>query len=309
MSTFTVSAGLATYTGFRAVPQVRLSRPASQPPRGASGLSSFQGLRVLAVRRADRAASTSATGRRTMLSIARFAFEAGSIRIVASLAPAGTIRGPAPRPARARRAAHLSSRPSRVALESRALTSPSPTPPEQKASAKAAVLPRVGGRSARLNVHANKRVAKKANVVLTQSVDKLGNAGDLVEVSLGFFRNHLEPMGKAKKATAEILAEVEASAAAEVAAKNAESAGAKAIATALKTIGKFVVKKTVGEDGKIFGSVTAAEVADAVEQQTGKALDKKAITVPDISEVGTYDITVKLHPEVTGEFQLEVQKA
>ena len=239
-----------------------------------------------------------------MLSIARFAFEAGSIRIVASLAPAGTIRGPAPRPARARRAAHLSSRPSRVALESRALTPPSPTPP-----AKAAVLPRVGGRSARLNVQANKRVAKKANVVLTQSVDKLGNAGDLVEVSLGFFRNHLEPMGKAKKATAEILAEVEASAAAEVAAKNAESAGAKAIATALKTIGKFVVKKTVGEDGKIFGSVTAAEVADAVEQQTGKALDKKAITVPDISEVGTYDITVKLHPEVTGEFQLEVQKA
>ena len=129
-------------------------------------------------------------------------------------------------------------------------------------------------------MQANKRVAKKANVVLTQSVDKLGNAGDLVEVSLGFFRNHLEPMGKAKKATAEILAEVEASAAAEVAAKNAESAGAKAIATALKTIGKFVVKKTVGEDGKIFGSVTAAEVADAVEQQTGKALDKKSINVP-----------------------------
>ena len=157
-------------------------------------------------------------------------------------------------------------------------------------------------------MQANKRVAKKANVVLTQSVDKLGNAGDLVEVSLGFFRNHLEPMGKAKKATAEILAEVEASAAAAVAAKNAESAGAKAMATALKTIGKFVVKKTVGEDGKIFGSA-AADVAAAVEMQTGKTLDKKDINVPDISEVGTYDVTVKLHPEVTGEFKVEVQKA
>ena len=137
----------------------------------------------------------------------------------------------------------------------------------------------------------------------------LNRAGDLVEVSLGFFRNHLEPMGKAKKATAEILAEVEAQAASEVAAKAAESAGAKAIATALKTIGKFVVKKTVGEDGKIFGSVTAAEVADAVEQQTGKALDKKAIDVPEISEVGVYDVTVKLHPEVVGEFKVDVQKA
>ena len=76
-------------------------------------------------------------------------------------------------------------------------------------------------------------------------------------------------MGKAKKA-GEILAEVEADAAAAVAAKNAESAGAKAMATALKTIGKFVVKKTVGEDGKIFGSVTAADVAAAVEDADGQ---------------------------------------
>ena len=179
---------------------------------------------------------------------------------------------------------------------------------KQKATARAAAAPRVGGRAS-LRVEANKKVAKKASVVLTQSVDKLGAAGDLVEVSVGFFRNHLEPMGKAKKATAEIMAEVEAGAAAEVAAKQAESAGAKAIATALKTIGKFVVKKTVGEDGKIFGSVTAADVAESVEQQTGKALDKKAISVPEISEVGVYDVTVKLHPSVTGEFKVDVQKA
>ena len=111
------------------------------------------------------------------------------------------------------------------------------------------------------------------------------------------------------QATAEILAEVEADAAAAVAAKNAESAGAKAIATALSTIGKFTVKKTVGEDGKIFGTVTTTDVVEAVEQQTSKTLDKKAITVPEISEVGTYDVTVKLHPEVTGEFKLEVVKA
>ena len=70
-----------------------------------------------------------------------------------------------------------------------------------------------------------------------------------------------------------------------------------------------VVKKTVGEDGKIFGSVTTQDVVDAVKQQTSKELDKKAMTVPDISEVGTYEVTVKLHPEVTGKFNLEVQKA
>ena len=48
---------------------------------------------------------------------------------------------------------------------------------------------------------------------------------------------------------------------------------------------------------------------DAGKQQTSKELDKKAMTVPDISEVGTYEVTVKLHPEVTGKFNLEVQKA
>jgi large subunit ribosomal protein L9 len=110
-------------------------------------------------------------------------------------------------------------------------------------------------------------------------------------------------------ATTEILAEVEEAAATAVAAKTAESAGARAMATALSTIGKFTVKKTVGEDGKIFGSVTAADVVDAVEMQTSKKLDKKAITVPDISEVGLYDCSVKLHADVTGEFKLEVVKA
>ena len=171
------------------------------------------------------------------------------------------------------------------------------------------MLPRTAGRSARLNVQANKRVQKKAQVVLVESDPNLGQAGDLIEVSSGFFRNHLEPMGKAKKATAEILAEVEKQAAEAVAAKQAESAGARAMATALSTIGKFAVKKTVGEDGKIFGSVTAADVVEAVEKQTGKKLDKKAVNVPDISEVGTYEVTVALHPEVTGKFKLEVQKA
>ena len=256
MSSFTVSTGFATYTGFRAAPQVRsapVSAAAADLRRDARIFSGFEG----------------------------FGFRA---------------RADAPRP------------------PPRTLTSRLFTPhraralPRQKAVAKAAAVPRVGGRAS-LVVQANKKVAKKASVVLTQSDPNLGAAGDLVEVSLGFFRNHLEPMGKAKKATAEILAEVEAQAASEVAAKAAESAGAKAIATALKTIGKFVVKKTVGEDGKIFGSVTAAEVADAVEAQTGKALDKKAIDVPEISEIGIYDVTVKLHPEVVGEFKVDVQKA
>lgn len=69
----------------------------------------------------------------------------------------------------------------------------------QRVTSTKAVLPRVAGRSARLNVQANKRIAKKAQVVLVEADPNLGAVGDIVEVSLGFFRNHLEPMGKAKK--------------------------------------------------------------------------------------------------------------
>lgn len=69
----------------------------------------------------------------------------------------------------------------------------------QRVTSSKAVLPRVAGRSARLNVQANKKVAKKATVVLMEADPNLGAVGDVVEVSLGFFRNNLEPMGKAKK--------------------------------------------------------------------------------------------------------------
>ena len=97
----------------------------------------------------------------------------------------------------------------------------------------------------------------------------------MVEVSNGFFRSYLEPQGLATKVSAELMAEFEEKAAAAAAAKAKEVQDAKALTTALTTIGKFVVKKTVGEDDKIFGSVTAADVVEAIKGQTGKELDKK----------------------------------
>ena len=83
----------------------------------------------------------------------------------------------------------------------------------------------------------------------------------------------------------------------------------KAMATALATIGKFVIKKKASSDSDaIFGAVTAAEVVAAVEQQTGRVLDKRAVTLPEIKSVGTFDATVKLHPEVVGAFKVVVQR-
>jgi len=69
------------------------------------------------------------------------------------------------------------------------------------------------GRAARLNVQANKKVAKKSTVVLVKDQPNLGSAGDVVTVSMGYFRNNLEPFGLAKKATGDVLASVAADAA------------------------------------------------------------------------------------------------
>lgn len=136
----------------------------------------------------------------------------------------------------------------------------------------------------------------------------VGQEGDMVEVSNGFFRSYLEPQGLATKVSQELMAEFEAKAAAAAAAKAKEVQDAKALATALTTIGKFKVKKTVGEDGKIFGSVSAADVVEAIKAQTGKELEKKAFDVPDISAVGVYEITATFHKQAQCKFQLEVAK-
>ena len=169
-----------------------------------------------------------------------------------------------------------------------------------------ASTPRVGGRSA-LVVEANKKVAKKTKVVLLEA-SELGAQGDMVAVSNGFFRSYLEPQGLATKVSQELMAEFKAKQEAQEAAKAKEVADAKALATALTTIGKFVVKKTVGEDGKIFGSVQASDVVEAIKAQTGKEMDKKIFAIPDISSTGVYEVQATLHKGVKAKFQLEVQK-
>ena len=144
---------------------------------------------------------------------------------------------------------------------------------------------------------------------MLESIEHVGEAGEMVSVFVGFFRNFLEPQGKAQKATQQLIQEFKNKQAEELAAVEAEQAAAQAIATALSTIGKFVVKKTVGEDDKIFGSVTAKDCADLIEKQTGKALDTKGFDIPDISTIGVYEGFGEIAPKVTGSFKVDVQKS
>jgi large subunit ribosomal protein L9 len=149
-------------------------------------------------------------------------------------------------------------------------------------------------------------MAKRVSVILNQSVSKLGNNGDLVDVAPGYARNYLIPQGLASLATRGIIKQVEQRREIERQKKLAEKQAAENQKTALKTIGRLTIRKQVGEENAIFGTVTTQEIADIIKEQAGLEVDRRGIEVPDISKTGEYQAEVKLHPEVTATIDFQV---
>ncbi len=147
---------------------------------------------------------------------------------------------------------------------------------------------------------------KKIQLVLNESVSKLGKKGDLVEVAPGYARNYLVPQGLGVVATKGILRQVEQRKEKERQRIIAEKQAAQGRKTALQTIGRFVIKKQVGEAEAIFGTVTTQEVADVIKQITNQDIDKRVITIPEINKTGFYEAEVKVHPEVTANIEIQV---
>lgn len=149
-------------------------------------------------------------------------------------------------------------------------------------------------------------MAKRVQLVLNQDVSKLGKTGDLVEVAPGYARNYLIPKRIGVIATPGILKQVERRKEQERQRLLEEKQQAEARKTALETIGRFVIQKQVGENEAIFGTVTAPEVAEAIQASTGQEVDRRGINLPDISKLGFYKVEVKLHPEVTANIEIQV---
>ena len=149
-------------------------------------------------------------------------------------------------------------------------------------------------------------MAKRVSVVLSEDVLSLGKNGDLVEVAPGYARNFLLPQGKAVPLTPAVLKQVEHRRAKEAERQAALKQEALDFRTALDTIGRFTVKKQTGGDDVLFGTVTNADVAEAIEAATKKEVDRRDIIVPEIHRTRTYKVQVKLHSAVTAEINLEV---
>jgi large subunit ribosomal protein L9 len=148
----------------------------------------------------------------------------------------------------------------------------------------------------------------KSNVqlMLIKDVVKLGKLGELVNVAPGYAQNYLLPNGMAVRATVGITKEVERRKEKERQRLIAIREEAEARKATLSVIGNLIIKKAVGENNSIFGSVTDREVAQLILAKSTLEIDRREITVPDIKQIGTYDVDIKLHAEVTATVTVQV---
>ena len=143
-------------------------------------------------------------------------------------------------------------------------------------------------------------------VILNRDVKGTGKAGDVVKVSDGYARNMLLPKGYATEATDGNIRNLEKQKALLAQKKAEEKAAAEKLAEDLKDK-KVVIKTKAGEGGKLFGSITSKDIADAAGKQLDLKLDKKKIQLSSpIRSLGRFDIEIKLYPEVVGVLTVEI---
>ncbi|WBB55767.1 50S ribosomal protein L9 [Verrucosispora sp. WMMD573] len=143
-------------------------------------------------------------------------------------------------------------------------------------------------------------------IILTQEVSGLGAPGDIVEVKNGYGRNYLLPQGFAIAWTKGAEKQVTLIKRARSAREIRDLDHANEVKAQLEAL-KVTLKARAGEGGRLFGSVTPAEIVDAVKAAGGPALDRRRLEVSGhIKSIGSHPVRIKLHPEVTATFNLNV---
>jgi large subunit ribosomal protein L9 len=143
-------------------------------------------------------------------------------------------------------------------------------------------------------------------VVLRDDVENIGRKGDLIEVTDGFARNFLVPRGLAMKATKGVVQQAEAMRRNREARDARDREAAQALADQL-TGKRIELRARAGEGGRLFGSVTSADVADAVRAQTGVELDRRKTQLAEpLKELGAVEVPVELHADVVVTLTVDV---
>jgi large subunit ribosomal protein L9 len=142
-------------------------------------------------------------------------------------------------------------------------------------------------------------------VILREDIKTLGRAGEMVRVKPGYARNYLLPQGLAYEATEGNRKRIAAETRVRAARSQAEQMEAERAAATLREV-TLTLSGKAGEEGKLFGSITSQDIADALAQQ-GHTVDRRRIELEHpIKTTGTHTVTVRLHPEVHADVRVSV---
>jgi large subunit ribosomal protein L9 len=145
-------------------------------------------------------------------------------------------------------------------------------------------------------------------VILTETVDDLGSAGEVRKVADGYARNFLIPKGLAVPATPGALKKAELLRQAEARRQERAKVEVESLASTLSQVAlTFRVK--AGEKDRLYGSITSADIAEAFERETGQTVDKRKVELEEpIRELGSYDVPIKLMPDLAPRVTVIVER-
>nr|ARO91114.1 50S ribosomal protein L9 [Flintiella sanguinaria] len=149
-------------------------------------------------------------------------------------------------------------------------------------------------------------VKKMIEVLLRQDIKKLGKSGEVKTVAFGYARNYLIPFNYACKVTPNILHRIK---------KELEESkkqllkireGQLNLKQSIESIGKVTIRKKVGQNNLIFGSVNDRDIVNSIKSNLGETIDRKSIIIPEIKELGSYEIEIILNTDIVAKLQLQV---
>lgn len=145
-------------------------------------------------------------------------------------------------------------------------------------------------------------------VILLERIEKLGAMGDIVNVKPGYARNFLLPQNKALRATESNIAYFETQKSALEKANQEKKKAAEKHATSLKGL-KVILVRQASESGQLYGSVTARDIADAINENVEQKIERNTVDLnQNYKEIGLYDVVLTLHPEVKETIQINIAR-
>ena len=144
-------------------------------------------------------------------------------------------------------------------------------------------------------------------VILLKDVKGLGHAGEIKDVAAGYARNYLMPRGLAEQATSAVRAKVEQQLAAQAKREAEARKSAEELVASLGEI-ELLFKAKVGEGDRLYGSITAGDIAKKLSEKVGKEVDKRKVVLSEpIKELGSHEVTIRIHQDVAMTVKVTVE--